>query len=567
MTDLSLPISQSRFVVVDVESAGGTFGYHRLIEVAMLVVEKSKIVQRFSSLVNPHEDIPEFISEMTGITNSMVRDAPDAVEALAPIEAALADSHAVFVAHNVGFDWGLIARALNEAHGAAPDVLQLCTCKLSRRLHPTLRKHGLDSVADYLGIPVVGRHRAFGDAEATAQCLLKMITTAQQDHRAESLLDLASLQYAPKTTSKKSQQRKDDVRAYLQQIPQEPGVYRFYTQKKKLLYVGKARNLQRRVTSYFHDAPLHGKRINKMIRYVRHIDWTTTGSELGALLLENREIRMQQPPGNVASREFIAPWFITISVEDFPRLGVANQITDDSFEYYGPIRSKLIADRISTMLQRAYQLRSCEGVIVPSAKNKPCFDYHIGRCPAPCATLETQMEYRKRVERAKSAIGNAENGVIAEMRLEMDRAAEELQFERAALYRDGIREVERLFVHSARVPLAIHALNVVVCVVPEGVPDVVEVFALRFGKLKLQRAVSVRSQLAEVTSELHRIYTDTGHNPIFSELELDDLRIITSWLHRHRNQSTSFIYDASIPDQLAQAVKLLSSVPEQSTSH
>ncbi|MGA0833164.1 MAG: PolC-type DNA polymerase III, partial [Candidatus Kapaibacteriota bacterium] len=133
MTNLDVSLGDVRFVVVDVESTGGTSGEHRLIEIAMIVLQDGMIVDRHASLVNPHESIPDFIQRMTGITEAMVEGAPEEAEAIAPVLAALDHPHAVFVAHNVGFDWGFVQRAIERQGRMVPPIARLCTVKLSRR--------------------------------------------------------------------------------------------------------------------------------------------------------------------------------------------------------------------------------------------------------------------------------------------------------------------------------------------------------------------------------------------------------------------------------------------------
>jgi len=260
VTNLDLPLSDVRFVVVDVESTGGTTGEHRLIEIAMVVMEGGEVVQTHESLVDPHEDIPPFIQRMTGITNAMVKGAPEEEEAVAPVIEALRDPRSVFVAHNVGFDWGFIRGAMLRSSGIVMETTQLCTCKLSRRLHTDLLKHDLASVAEYCDVNIAGRHRAMGDTEATATVLRQLVARAIEDHGAETLGDLVALQYVPRTTSKRDTKKKSELAPYLEQLPDEPGVYYFLSSKRNVLYVGKAKSLAKRVRTYFHDAPLHGRR-------------------------------------------------------------------------------------------------------------------------------------------------------------------------------------------------------------------------------------------------------------------------------------------------------------------
>ncbi len=550
MINLDQPLDLTRFVVVDIESTGGTNGQHAIIEVGMVVLEGGLIVARYSSLVNPHDVIPEFISAMTGITNEMVADAPEEDEVIAAIADELNHPHAVFVAHNVGFDWSFISKAIHNSGRLVPELVRLCTCKLSRRLFTELKRHDLSSVAVHCGIDIVGRHRALGDAEATVEALKEMLRVAQSDHAAQTLGELVALQYAPRIRSRRETVAAEALVDYLTNVPEEPGVYYFYTAKKKLLYVGKALNLAKRVRSYFHDAPLHGRSVSKMVRYIKHIEWTPTGTELGALLLESQEIKEKQPSHNVMGKDYIAPWFITLSNDAFPRIDVADNVSDPSLDYYGPFRSQLIAIRVCEMIRAATGLRRCNGVLEPNSSFRPCFDYHVEKCPGPCAELESASAYRERVELARAYLGSGMQSVMHSLHARMEQAANDHAFELAALYRDGIREVERMHVYGASMPLSVRDLNVVIVVAPIWSQTSVDIFALRSGRLRMQATVGVESTLDSVAERLFTVYSQEVSTTL-SMMELDQLRIITSWLHQHKERTSRFVVRDSSASAIA----------------
>jgi DNA polymerase-3 subunit epsilon len=177
------------YAVVDVETTGGSPSRgHRITEVAVVVVRDGCVAEDFQTLVNPGRTIPSRIAELTGITDEMVSGAPFfediAQELLGWI------SGKVFVAHNVAFDWRFVSAQLGDALGEVPDSPQLCTVQMARKLAPELRRRNLDSVATHFGIPIHARHRAYGDALATARVLLKFLDAA----RAQGIRDLESLQ-------------------------------------------------------------------------------------------------------------------------------------------------------------------------------------------------------------------------------------------------------------------------------------------------------------------------------------------------------------------------------------
>ncbi len=538
MIDLTLPIDDVRFAVVDCETTGGTSGEHRIMEIGVCVVEDGMIMQRHSSLINPHQTIPDFIQLMTGITTAMVADAPEEDEALAPLTQIFADERTVFVAHNVGFDWKFVSASMQRIGEPLGDVAQLCTCKLSRRISSGLKRHDLGSVADHYGVNITERHRALGDAEATAQALLGMIEIARNEHEAQTLGDLIALQYAPRTKPGKETKARTLLEPYLRELPDEPGVYYFLGAKKNLLYVGKAKSLQRRVNSYFNAAPLHGRKVTRMIRYIKHITWETTGTELGAMLLESREIKTRRPSYNSAGTEYHAPTFLRLTNDTYPVLELVDRIVDDGSEYYGPFRSERMAERIMTMMVREHKLRTCDGPIRPHPDTKPCFQYHIKRCEAPCAALQTRADYLDAVQRAQEFLGNVERGAIGKLREQMEVHAEALDFERAATLRDGIREIERVTLHAGDRPLAVMETNVIIVIPTSDRYKTVEVFFLRAGRLRFQRVVGTRARLDVLYAAVNEIYFAPFEQQRFTDREIDELKIITSWLYQRREKAT-----------------------------
>ena len=186
---LGRPLSELSFAVVDVETTGsGRGGGHRIIEFASVEVRGGRIVDEFETLVNPGRRIPHGVVALTGIHDGMVADAP-LFEHVAPaIQERLTGR--VFVAHNVAFDWAFVSRELVAALGEAPEVPRLCTVRMARRLVPGLRRRNLDELTRHFGVKIHARHRAHGDALATARVLLRLLDEAA----GEGLEDLESLQ-------------------------------------------------------------------------------------------------------------------------------------------------------------------------------------------------------------------------------------------------------------------------------------------------------------------------------------------------------------------------------------
>ena len=182
------PLSELCYAVVDVETTGGSYAHgHRMTEIAIYEVRCGVVEDEYRSLVNPGRSIPRHIAALTGINDRMVASAPFFDHIAADVLERLEGR--IFVAHNVRFDWGWVSRQLAEALGEVPDVERLCTVQMARRLLPRLRRRNLDEVARHYGIDVAGRHRAHGDALATARILIRLLDEAGR----EGLADLDAL--------------------------------------------------------------------------------------------------------------------------------------------------------------------------------------------------------------------------------------------------------------------------------------------------------------------------------------------------------------------------------------
>jgi DNA polymerase-3 subunit epsilon len=189
-TPLGMPLAETRFAVVDVETTGGAADRgHRITDIAIVEVRGGQVVDEFQTLVNPGRRVPPAITALTGITQAMVAEAPHfdhiADEVLARLEGR------VFVAHNVTFDWSFVAEELVRSLGQAPELVRMCTVRMVRRLVPELRHRNLDVVARHFGVPIHARHRAYGDALATARVLLRLLDEA----RGRGVEDIATLEW------------------------------------------------------------------------------------------------------------------------------------------------------------------------------------------------------------------------------------------------------------------------------------------------------------------------------------------------------------------------------------
>lgn len=279
-----------RYAIVDIETTGGSVSGSRITEVAILLHDGKKVTSRWSSLINPEMEIPLHITALTGIDDAMVAKAPVFADVADKIYAMLQE--VVFVAHNVNFDYSFL-RAQLAACGLAWDVPKLCTVRLSRKLIPNMASYSLGKLCAQLGITLKDRHRAMGDALATVELFTRLLERDVDGLVLGMLRKVSAEQRLPPNVPM------GDFVA----LPECAGVYYFHDHKGKVIYVGKAINLKKRVASHFTGNNTALRRQN-FLRDIFHISFERCGSELMALLLECTEIQKHWPIHNSALKRF-----------------------------------------------------------------------------------------------------------------------------------------------------------------------------------------------------------------------------------------------------------------------
>lgn len=285
-----------QFAIVDIETTGGFPEQHGMTEIAIVLHNGTEVEGKYETLVNPHQPIPPYIANMTGISDAMVAKAPSFNE-VAPTIFNLLNGR-IFVAHNVNFDYSFVKYHLQKA-GYQLHEAKLCTIRLSRKVFPGLRKYGLGHLCRELDIPIENRHRAGGDALATTQVLDLVLR-----HNGMRLI--------------KEMLKKDNhgqiLPAHLPEnqvsaLPHKPGVYYFHDRKDKVLYVGKAKNLKKRVLSHFTGLDISKKR-QELLRTVHRISHVECPTEFIASLFESVEIKRLWPVHNKSQKRFEQVWGI-----------------------------------------------------------------------------------------------------------------------------------------------------------------------------------------------------------------------------------------------------------------
>jgi DNA polymerase-3 subunit epsilon len=372
------------YAVVDIETTGGFASGNAITEISVLVHDGQDIIKRFETLINPEMDIPPYIEALTGISNDMVKDAPRFKEVADELYELLLDK--VFVAHNVNFDFSFIKHHLSLS-GYELNAQKLCTVRLSRKLLPGHGSYSLGKLCAALGIPVHNRHRAGGDAEATAILLGLLIKSDLDGVIAQTLNRKAKEQLLPPNLS----------RAQIDKLPRVPGVYYFKDQKGGIIYVGKAKDIQKRVYSHFTGSNI-GKQRQEFLKNIHSVDFEICGTELMAFILEAAEIKRLWPENNRALKHHEQKYALYVFEDQngYMRLGI------DKYKKQMPVLHSF-----NTLLEGHNLLRSlikehilCEKLCYVQTKRIACTAHVEGKCSGACVGKESAASYNVRVKYA-----------------------------------------------------------------------------------------------------------------------------------------------------------------------
>jgi DNA polymerase-3 subunit epsilon len=375
---------------VDLETTGGNAAYDRITEIGIVRVQNGVLLEEWSSLVNPECPISPYIEAFTGISSEMVAAAP----LFADVAAAVFDKlrGAVFIAHNARFDHSFLRTEFRKL-GMAYSADALCTVKLSRRLFPEHVRHNLDAVIERHGLKCSARHRALGDARVLWDLWSKLQREIPADEFSAAAAH-AVLSH-PRLPAQLPAGLADE-------LPESPGVYRFFGEAGELLYIGRSNSLRGKILSQLAE-PRSGSREQKLAAQVQRVDWRQTAGELGAMLLETEWIKSQQPRYNRHPRSSLES--VTLSPDASGRVRI--QRTDmlepeDLAQSYGVFHSEKDARKALTDIARASQL--CLKVLGLEESEGSCFALQVGKCRGACAGKEPLILHAMRLKLALSAL-------------------------------------------------------------------------------------------------------------------------------------------------------------------
>lgn len=376
------------YAIVDIETTGGYAAAHGITEVAIEIHNGSKVIDRFETLINPKTAIPIHIQALTGITNEMVANAPIFSEVASKIFELL--ENRVFVAHNVNFDYSFLKHHL-AVENYQLNCKKLCTVRLSRKIFPGFASYSLGKLCASLKISIKNRHRAGGDARATA-ILLGMLLEKDNDNLIDKTL---------KKSSKEQVLPPNLKREVIESLPSSPGVYYFKNEKGKVVYVGKAKNIKKRVCSHFSGHNPNLQRQN-FLKSIHQIDHQICGTELMALILEAAEIKKYWPENNRAMKRFEQKYAL-YQFEDqqgYVRLGI-DKFRKNSAPLYS-FNNLLAGHQLLRNIVAEHQL--CEKLCFIQSLKGACSGHETGTCLGACVGTEDTIEYNIRVRQAVKSL-------------------------------------------------------------------------------------------------------------------------------------------------------------------
>ncbi len=430
--DLGTPLAGVTFVVVDLETTGGSPADAGITEIGAVKVRGGEIVGEFQTLVQPGVPVPAFIAVLTGITDAMLVDAPPlAVAVPAFLEFA---TGAVLVAHNAPYDVSFLKGACARLGRAWPDHAVVDTARLARAvlLRDEVRDCKLGTLARHFRATTTPNHRALSDARATVDVLHALIERVGT-LGVHSLEELAT--YTSRVTP--AQRRK---RHLAEALPDSPGVYVFRDDQGRALYVGKSQRIRSRVRTYF-TASETRTRMAEMVGLAARVDAIACATPLEAEVRELRLIGELAPRYNRRSRHPERAVWVKLTAEAFPRLSVVRQVradTDAGAAYLGPFGSRRTALEAVEALQAAVGLRTCTERISPRRTTSACVLAEMGRCPAPCVGSVDVEGYAPLVDAARRALLDDVRDVERALLERLRSLSADLRYEEAALWRDRL---------------------------------------------------------------------------------------------------------------------------------
>ncbi|MDT0644310.1 exonuclease domain-containing protein [Zunongwangia sp. F363] len=388
-------MEEKTYAIIDVETTGGGISGNRLTEICIVLLKGAEVIDKYTSLVNPEKIIPHQITSLTGIDNEMVAEAPKFHEVADDIDEFTRG--AVFVAHNVNFDYNVLRNEF-KALGREFKRKKLCTVRLSRKLIPGLFSYSLGKLCSSINIPLQNRHRAEGDTDATVILFQRLMELDEGGEVINSFLH---------PHSKNATLPPHIPAEQINDLPEDPGIYLFKDRHHKIIYAGKAKNIQKRVLSHFYDKKSREYHLGQETSF---IDFETTGSELIALLLESDYILRHYPKYNRAQKKPTRTYQIInyINQRGIVQLaiGQTKQIQDSVHTFYKRNEAQEMLEKLCE------DFSLCPKYCTLQSNVKVCSHYSIKNCEGICNGSETVENYNHKVKNAIASLSTAKQTYI-----------------------------------------------------------------------------------------------------------------------------------------------------------
>ncbi len=369
------------YAIVDIETTGGYAAANGITEIAVFISDGERLVSHYHTLLNPVYTIPGYVVALTGITNEMVEYERPFSSIADELFELLNDK--VFVAHNVNFDYSFIKHHLAQS-GYELNCKKLCTIRLGRQILPGMPGYGLGKICKQLGITIDERHRAGGDAMATLKLFHHLLKCDTNGHVQTMLKVKSKEQFLPPNVSSVAVKR----------LPHQPGVYYFHDKRGKVIYVGKARDLSKRVNSHFsNNKPNRQKQ--EFLKKIYNISYKTTATELMAFILESIEIKKLWPEQNRSMKRFEQSYglYTFEDMNGYMRLCIEKKKRNLRALY----TFNLLAEGYSLLRKLILRFNLCPKLCFLQSENIVCQMLEEKQCYGACEQIEIPLDYNKRV--------------------------------------------------------------------------------------------------------------------------------------------------------------------------
>ena len=530
---LRVGLDQAQFTVVDLETTGGRAGPGTIIEIGAYRMVGRQLTDSFSTLVRPHGGgVPRFITGLTSITTEMVREAPPIEQVLPAFREFMGER--VMVAHNASFDFGFLDFEYRRIFGIGVSNPVLCTLRMSRRFMPSLKRRRLDLLAAHFGLSLEGRHRGLGDARMAAELLSIFLEMAQRMGitRLDRLLD----DHHRGPTGRRIERHvpPEEIAA----LPHAPGVYMMRNKRGDLLYIGKARRLRERVSSYFTESVK--AKTAELVSHVYKIETQAARSPLEAALDESRLIRELKPPYNRMLKSAAPAYFIKLDMMDeFPRVTISTRMSARrGVMHLGPFIGRRGIEHSVRALSRILGLRTCGGKLEPSEDFSPCIYGQMGHCTAPCNLTIDRERYAERVRRAVGFLRGRSGPLLGELAGARDQAAAAMRFEEAARLRRHLEALTTLAHRATRLSQVVTENNLVIVT---GAGDDRAAHVVLSGRLAMTRHLETADAAREVAAFIAGNY-ERYKSKYVERGELEAMTIVARWLRERTSDEGRLVY-------------------------